>query len=71
MSEAYSSAILTDIFTANYAGDSGLPWWALTVILLLSFIFTALYGILSALIGFQSQTVAFYEMITGMSGFNY
>ncbi|EPS95634.1 OPT oligopeptide transporter [Fomitopsis schrenkii] len=48
----------------NYTGGSGLPWWALTVILILSFILTALYGILSALIGFQGQTTAFYEMIT-------
>ena len=51
--------------TANYTGHSGLPWWALTVILLLSFLLTTLYGILTALIGFQSQTTAFYEMITG------
>ena len=32
---------------------------------MLSFLLTALYGILTALIGFQSQTTAFYEMITG------
>ncbi|KAH9833309.1 OPT oligopeptide transporter [Rhodofomes roseus] len=56
---AYATAQAT-----NYTGDSGLPWWALTVILLISFTLTALYGILDALVGFYSNATAFYEMIT-------
>ncbi|KZT63319.1 OPT superfamily oligopeptide transporter [Daedalea quercina L-15889] len=56
---AYATAQAT-----NYTGHSGLPWWALTVVLLISFTLTTLYGILDALIGFASNATAFYEMIT-------
>ena len=34
--------------TTNYKGDSGLPWWALTVLLIMTFILTVLYGFLAS-----------------------
>ncbi len=36
----------------NYAGDSGMPWWALIVTLLLAFVFTVVYSFLGAVLGF-------------------
>ncbi|KAH9949944.1 OPT oligopeptide transporter [Amylocystis lapponica] len=51
----------------NYTGDSGLPWWALTVLLFIGFIFCALYATLAATIGFQEFTTSgngFFQMIT-------
>jgi hypothetical protein len=36
----------------NYAGKSGLPWWALTVILIIAFVFTVVYSFLAAVLGF-------------------
>lgn len=53
---------------ANYTGDSGLPWWTLTVILFIGFIFCALYATLAAMIGFNQFVTGgtgFYQMITG------
>ncbi|KAJ3488990.1 hypothetical protein NLI96_g2467 [Meripilus lineatus] len=53
--------------SANYAGNSGLPWWALTVLAIISFIFCALYGTLAATIGFyefNSSGTGFFQMIT-------
>ena len=32
----------------NYKGDSGLPWWTLTVLLIMTFILTVLYGFLAS-----------------------
>ncbi|KAH9939462.1 OPT oligopeptide transporter [Amylocystis lapponica] len=49
----------------NYTGNSGLPWWLLTVILIIGFIFCALSATLSATIGFGIGTTGFFEMITG------
>lgn len=57
--------VSADLWVANYTGDSGLPWWALTVILIISFILTALYGTLIATLGFSTNALGFYEMITG------
>jgi len=51
----------------NYTGDSGLPWWAVTVLLFIGFIFCALYATLCATIGFQEFTTSgngFFQMIT-------
>ncbi|CAL1705639.1 unnamed protein product [Somion occarium] len=51
----------------NYTGHSGLPWWALTVLAIISFIFCALYGMLAATIGFyefSSSGTGFFQMIT-------
>ncbi|KAI0784380.1 OPT oligopeptide transporter [Abortiporus biennis] len=51
----------------NYTGHSGLPWWALTVLAIISFIFCALYGTLAATIGFyefSSSGTGFFQMIT-------
>lgn len=51
----------------NYTGDSGLPWWTLTVILFIGFIFCALYATLAAMIGFNQFVTGgtgFYQMIT-------
>ncbi|KZT66154.1 OPT superfamily oligopeptide transporter [Daedalea quercina L-15889] len=51
----------------NYTGDSGLPWWALTVLLVIGFVFCALYSTLAALIGFTDFSTSgngFFEMIT-------
>lgn len=52
----------------NYTGHSGLPWWALTVLAIISFVFCALYGMLAATIGFyefSSSGTGFFQMITG------
>ena len=51
----------------NYTGDSGLPWWALTILLIIGFIFCALYSTLAATIGFSEFTTSgngFFQMIT-------
>ncbi|KAJ9117463.1 hypothetical protein QFC22_004313 [Naganishia vaughanmartiniae] len=36
----------------NYAGHSGMPWWALIVTLIISFIFTAVYALFAGYLGF-------------------
>ncbi|TFY65225.1 hypothetical protein EVJ58_g2107 [Rhodofomes roseus] len=56
---AYSCAQAT-----NYTGNSGLPWWALTVLLIIGFCLCALYATLAATIGFSSNAAGFFEMIT-------
>jgi len=51
----------------NYTGKSGLPWWALTVLLFIGFIFCALYSTLAATIGFTEFNTSgngFFQMIT-------
>ena len=51
----------------NYEGHSGLPWWALTVILFISLIMSLLFATLGATIGFRefnSSANGFYQMIT-------
>ncbi|KAI0345292.1 OPT oligopeptide transporter [Trametopsis cervina] len=51
----------------NYTGHSGMPWWTLTVLVIISFIFCALYGMLAATIGFyefSSSGTGFFQMIT-------
>ena len=53
---------------ANYEGNSGMPWWALTVLLFISFFFCVLYGIMAATIGFvqfNTSGTSFFQMITG------
>lgn len=53
---------------ANYTGDSGLPWWALTVLLIIGFVLCALYATLAATIGFTEFNTSgngFFQMITG------
>ena len=45
-----------------------MPWWTLTVLIFISFIFCALYGTLAAVIGFYEFTssgTGFFQMITG------
>ncbi len=57
-----------EISLANYTGHSGMPWWTLTVLVIISFIFCALYGMLAATIGFyefSSSGTGFFQMITG------
>ena len=52
---------------ANYTGESGLPWWAVTVLLIIGFVFCALYSLLNATIGFQmfiTSLNGFFQMIT-------
>ncbi|OSX60979.1 hypothetical protein POSPLADRAFT_1145819 [Postia placenta MAD-698-R-SB12] len=48
----------------NYTGNSGLPWWALTVLLFIGFVLCALYATLMATIGFSNNPAGFFEMIT-------
>ncbi|KAH9945802.1 OPT oligopeptide transporter [Epithele typhae] len=51
----------------NYEGHSGLPWWALIVLLIISFIMSLLFATLDATIGFRefnSSANGFYQMIT-------
>ncbi|KAI0732700.1 OPT oligopeptide transporter [Fomitopsis betulina] len=51
----------------NYTGESGLPWWALTILLFIGFIFCALYSTLAATIGFSEFTTSgngFFQMVT-------
>ncbi|EMD32181.1 hypothetical protein CERSUDRAFT_126869 [Gelatoporia subvermispora B] len=51
----------------NYTGHSGMPWWTLTILIIISFIFCALYGTLAAVIGFYEFTssgTGFFQMIT-------
>ncbi|EJF61684.1 OPT oligopeptide transporter [Dichomitus squalens LYAD-421 SS1] len=51
----------------NYGGHSGLPWWALTVILLISATMSLLFATLAATIGFfqfNTSSNGFYQMIT-------
>ncbi|THH31057.1 hypothetical protein EUX98_g3142 [Antrodiella citrinella] len=51
----------------NYTGHSGMPWWCLTILVIISFIFCALYGTLAATIGFYEFTssgTGFFQMIT-------
>ncbi|KAI0669078.1 OPT oligopeptide transporter [Trametes maxima] len=51
----------------NYGAHSGLPWWALTVILLISLTLSLLFATLTATIGFRefnSSANGFYQMIT-------
>ena len=60
--------------TANYTGQSGLPWWTLTVLVIISFVFCTLYGMLAATIGFyefNSSGTGFFQMITGASVFDF
>lgn len=49
----------------NYKGDSGLPWWALIVLLIMSFILTVIYGYLSSITGFSLSWfgTGFFQMI--------
>ncbi|KAI0918703.1 hypothetical protein AcV5_002621 [Taiwanofungus camphoratus] len=56
---------LTPSPTANYTGKSSLPWWALTVILMIGFFFCSLYATPVATIGFTGNAIGFFEMITG------
>lgn len=45
-----------------------MPWWALTVLLIISFFFCVLYGLMAATIGFTQFTTSgtsFFQMITG------
>ncbi|KAF8488522.1 OPT oligopeptide transporter protein-domain-containing protein [Gautieria morchelliformis] len=57
---AYTVAQVT-----NYKGDSGLPWWCLTVLLVMAFILTVLYGFLAAITGFSLSWfgTGFFQMI--------
>ncbi|KAF8579002.1 OPT superfamily oligopeptide transporter [Ramaria rubella] len=57
---AYAVAQVT-----NYKGDSGLPWWTLTVLLIMTFILTVLYGFLAAITGFSLTWfgTGFFQMI--------
>ena len=51
----------------NYGGHSGLPWWALTVLLIISFTLCSLFATLAATIGFvefNSSANGFFQMIT-------
>ncbi|OBZ65710.1 Oligopeptide transporter 3 [Grifola frondosa] len=51
----------------NYEGHSGLPWWALTVLLIISFALCSLFATLAATIGFiefNSSANGFFQMIT-------
>ena len=53
--------------TANYTGKSGLSWWAVTVLLIIGFIFCLLYATLNATIGFSQFNTSgngFFQMIT-------
>ncbi|KAF8516700.1 OPT superfamily oligopeptide transporter [Hysterangium stoloniferum] len=49
----------------NYKGDSGLPWWALIVLLIMTFVLTVLYGFLAAITGFSLSWfgTGFFQMI--------
>ncbi|TFK46550.1 OPT oligopeptide transporter [Heliocybe sulcata] len=51
----------------NYKGNSGLPWWALIVLLIMSFILTVIYGYLSSVTGFSLSWFGsgFFQMIVG------
>lgn len=45
-----------------------MPWWALTILLIISFFFCVLYGIMAATIGFtqfNTSGTSFFQMITG------
>ena len=45
-----------------------MPWWTLTVLVIISFVFCTLYGTLAATIGFyefNSSGTGFFQMITG------
>lgn len=47
-----------------------MPWWTLTVLVIISFVFCCLYGMLAATIGFyefSSSGTGFFQMITGTS----
>ncbi|KIJ29321.1 hypothetical protein M422DRAFT_269273 [Sphaerobolus stellatus SS14] len=57
---AYTVAQVT-----NYKSDSGLPWWALTVLLIMTFVLTVLYGFLAAVTGFSLSWfgTGFFQMI--------
>ena len=44
-----------------------MPWWTLTVLVIISFVFCTLYGMLAATIGFyefSSSGTGFFQMIT-------
>lgn len=44
-----------------------MPWWTLTVLVMISFIFCTMYGMLAATIGFyefNSSGTGFFQMIT-------
>jgi len=49
----------------NYKGDSGLPWWALIVLLIMCFILTVIYGYLDSITGFALSWFGsgFFQMI--------
>ncbi|EIM86127.1 OPT oligopeptide transporter [Stereum hirsutum FP-91666 SS1] len=58
---AYAMAQATD-----YTGHSHFSWWALTIILILSLVFTAVYSTTSAILGFKEfggGLNGFYEML--------
>ncbi|KZV74273.1 OPT superfamily oligopeptide transporter [Peniophora sp. CONT] len=63
-------AVLLGSFAAaqatNYKGQSDLPWWALIVLLIMSFIFLVIYGFLASITGFQLSWFGsgFFQMIT-------
>ncbi|TFY56328.1 hypothetical protein EVG20_g8969 [Dentipellis fragilis] len=62
--------LLAAAFTAaqatNYKGDSGLPWWALIVLLIMCFTLTLIYGFLDSITGFDLNFFGsgFFQMIT-------
>lgn len=62
-------AVLLVSFTVaqvtNYKGDSGLPWWALIVLLIMAFVFLIIYGYLASITGFQLSWFGsgFFQMI--------
>ncbi|TBU35615.1 OPT oligopeptide transporter [Dichomitus squalens] len=50
----------------NYSAHSGLPWWAVTVVLIISLIMSMLFATLAATIGFNEFSTSangFYQMI--------
>jgi len=62
---ALFAAAYTVAQVTNYKSDSGLPWWALTVLLVMTFILTVLYGFLAAVTGFSLSWfgTGFFQMI--------
>ncbi|TFY80131.1 hypothetical protein EWM64_g3881 [Hericium alpestre] len=50
----------------NYKGDSGLPWWALIVLLIMCFTLTVIYGYLASITGFDLTWFGsgFFQMIS-------
>lgn len=59
---AYAIAVAT-----CYTGHSGLPWWTLTILIIISFFFFICFATLAATLGFyefSSSGQGFYQMIT-------